>query len=513
MTTSKIFFYFCFSFIGGIFFSSFFEISVIYLFFFLIFGFFLISVFWKYKILVIGGFCILFLAAGIWRHQTSEFNAFNNELTKLNDSEQKIILIGIVTKEPEIREKSQKLTIAPNEIKTAENLKAEPSVRYGAGSSQPIKGMVLATVNRYPEYRYGDELQLKGKLKSPQEFEDFNYKDYLAKDGIYSVMDFPEIELSAKGKDQDVFSKIYAQVLELKNKLRNTICQNLSPPQSAILGAIMLGDKGGVSPEWKEKLNVAGVRHITAISGLHVTILTIILMTILIGFGFWRQQAFYFTVIIIFLFIVMTGLQPSAVRAGIMGGLFLSAQHFGRQSVSERTIFFAAALMLTQNPLLLKLDIGFQLSFLAIMGIIYFLPILRGWLKRIPNFWGTRDVLAMTVSAQVFTLPILIYNFGYVSLIAPITNVLIVPFLYWIMLFGFIFGLAGLILQQLAWILSWPCWLLLTYLTKIVDWFSEKSFAVYYLEISWIWLIIFYLVLGFITWRLKEGQKLKFLNY
>jgi competence protein ComEC len=210
----------------------------------------------------------------------------------------------------------------------------------------------------------------------------------------------------------------------------------------------------------------------------------------------------------------MTGFQPSAVRAGIMGGLFLVGQYLGRMGVSSRSIVLAAALMLAHNPLLLKLDIGFQLSFLAILGIVYLAPIFQDWLKKIPAYFQLRNILTMTLSAQVFTLPILIYNFGYFSLVAPITNILIVPLLPFIMLSGFIFGFVGIIFQPLGWILSWPTWGLLTYLIEIIDWFS--GFSLTYLtigDIHWAWLIVSYLILGIMVWRLQEGRKLKFLQY
>jgi len=276
----------------------------------------------------------------------------------------------------------------------------------------------------------------------------------------------------------------------------------------------MEGDKRKITDDLKEKLNVAGVRHITAISGLHVAILTSILMTILISVGFWRQQAFWFSIILITLFIVMTGFQSSAVRAGIMGGIFLLGQYSGRMGVSSRLIVIAAALMLTHNPLLLKLDVGFQLSFLAMIGIIYLMPVFQGWFRKIPTMFQLRDVLAMSLSAQVFTLPILIYNFGYLSLVAPITNILIIPLLPFIMLLGFISGFIGIIFQPLGWVLSWPVWGLLTYLIKVIDWFSDFSLAYLAIEnVHWAWLIILYLTLGITTWRLQEGRKLKFLQY
>jgi len=499
MTPSKIFLSFCLSFVGGIFISSmlnFLPGSRTYLLLpGLISGLILISVFSKYKKLVVAGFCLLFLMAGIWRHQQVELRIMNDKLRRYNDREQNVTLIGIVSGEPDIREKSIKLTIETESL-----------------NDEKIKGKLLAATWRYPEYKYGDKLKITGRLETPLEFEDFNYKDYLAKDGIYSVMDWPEIELLEKEKYRGLTSAIYAQILSFKDGLRESIYQNLSPPQSSILGALILGDKKGISEELKQKLNVAGVRHITAVSGLHVAILTSILMILLIGLGFWRQQAFYFSVLIVTLFIVMTGLQPSAIRAGIMGVLFLFAQYLGKMNTSSRTIIFAATLMLAQNPLLLKLDVGFQLSFLAMLGIIYFLPVFQGFLKKIPNFLQLRNLLAMTLSAQIFTLPILIYNFGYLSLVSPVTNILIVPLLPYVMGLGFIFGIAGIICHFLGWIFSLPVWLLLIYLIKTIDFFSQ-SWASKSLEISWIWLPISYLILGLITWRLQESQKLKFLNY
>jgi len=496
MTPSKILFYFCLSFVGGIFFSSFLSMNNlgfltlhIILCAGLILGLIFISVFWKYRNLVVIGFCILFLVLGIWRHQAVELGMANNELRKFNDLDQNTTLIGIITEEPDIREKSIKLT------------------------ASTLRGKVLITASRYPEYRYEDKLKITGKLESPKELGDFDYPGYLAKDGIYSVMYWPKIELLERGNYRGLTPVIYAKILQFKEKLRESIYQNLSPPQSSILGAIILGDKRQMSDGLKQSLNIAGVRHITAISGLHVTILSSILMTILIGLGFWRQQAFYFSIILITLFIVMTGLQPSATRAGIMGGLFLLAQYLGRMSISSRSIVFAAVLILAQNPLLLKLDVGFQLSFLAMMGIIYLMPIFQNWFKKIPNIFQLRSILAMTLSAQVFTLPILIYNFGYMSFVAPITNILIVSLLYWIMLFGFIFACFGVIWQPLGFVFSLPVWLLLTYVIKIVDFSSKVPFAFKTLEISWIWLIISYLILGLVTWRLQESQKLKFLKY
>ena len=488
MTKSKIFFYFCLFFIFGIFLNSIFIISQILILIIFIFSLILILSFKKK--LVISGFCLLFLILGVYQHQKSELEIKNNELQKYNDLEENIIFTGTIVQEPDIREKSQKLIIKPKGIK---------------------EGKILVSTGKYPEYKYGDELKIKGELKTPAVFEDFDYKNYLAKEGIYSVIYYSEIQITSRG----LSSSIYGKILDFKDKLRESVYQNLSPPQSLILGAMILGDKSRMSEDLKEKLNTAGVRHITAVSGMHVVILSSILMSLLIGLGFWRSQAFYFSIILICLFVIMTGAHPSAIRAGIMGCLFLLAQKVGRKSVSSRTIVITASLMLFFNPLLLLNDVGFQLSFLAAIGIISFGKILERWLKFLPQekFINLRSILTMTFSAYIFTLPIIIYNFGRISLVSPLTNVLILPVVPLIMIFGFIFGLLGIIWSFLGLIFSFPAWFLLTYLLKVVDFFSHSWAAKTIENVHWFWLVIFYLILGFIVYYLNRKEKLKFLNY
>jgi len=200
-------------------------------------------------------------------------------------------------------------------------------------------------------------------------------------------------------------------------------------------------------------------------------------MNLFLGFGLWKRQAILVSLLLVALFVVITGLQPSALRAGIMGGLFLFGQYFGRTSFSPRLIIIAAFFMLLVNPLLLRHDVGFQLSFLAMMGIIYLGPVFQNWLRKIPEFLQLRSIVAMTFSAQVFTLPLLIYNFGYFSLVSPLTNILVVPLLPFLMGLGFIFVLLGSFFQSLGWILSLPVWLLLNYLVKIIEWFSQLPFS------------------------------------
>lgn len=477
MTPSKILFLASLSFIGGIFLSSFFKISHILIFFISIFGFSLILVFWKKKRLFLFGFFILCFLLGVFRYQETLSKLEKSELKKMNNSRATVILEGIIETEPEQREK---ITIL--------KMKTE-------------KGKILVMTRPTLKYQYGDKIKVVGKLTEPPVFEEFNYKNYLLKEGIVSLMSFPKITLIERNQG----NFFYHQIFSLKAKLRKSIDQNLPSPHDFILGAMILGDKGRMPRELKEKLNITGLRHITAISGLHVTILTTILMAIFVGLGFWRQQAIFLSLIFIFLFLIFTGFHPSTIRASIMGGIYLLAQYFGRQQASLRTLFLTATLMLFKNPLLLKFDISFQLSFLAMLGIIYWMPVFRHYFRKLPNLLQLKEILAMTLSAQIFTFPILIYNFGYISLLAPLTNVLIVPTLSWIIFFGFIFSIFGLFSTSLGKIFSLPAYFLLSYLVKIVDIFSRIPFShLTFTNVSWVFLPLSYLILGFLAFYFNK---------
>jgi len=497
MSISKIFLFLCLSFISGIFLDSFLKTSQLIMLGFLILALILIFILWKYKKIVIFGFCLLFLVFGMFRHQQFEMTVINNELRKLNNSNENITIVGIIDEGPDIREKSIKLKIEVKEI-----LKGNESFS--------VQGKILVSTWRYPEFKYGDKLKITGKLETPPVFEDFNYKDYLKKDGIYSVVNFPKIEVIGQSFGNPVINIL----LSFKNKFKDICRVFISVPQEGLLEALVFGDEENISQEWKDKFNFTGTRHITAVSGMNITIIASLILSFALSFGLWRKQAFYLSVFILLFYILMIGAPASGVRAGIMAAIFMLAQYFGRNSSSLRAVVFAASLMLFFNPFLLSLDIGFQLSFLAILGIIYIQPTIDNFLKNIPNpkIFPVRSTLSTTLSAQVFTLPILIYNFGYIPLISPFTNILIVPFLAPITILIFIFSFMGMIFWGFGWVLSWPVWLCLTYILKIIDWFSKISWASFGVEdVSWIFLAVFYLFLAVIILRTQKRQKFNFL--
>ncbi len=444
------------------------------------------------------GFCILFLVLGIWRYQSVLLKIENSPIK--NFIGEKVVLTGFVNKEPDIRETITRLEVKIEKIK---------SINYSEKTYSENFGKTLVTTRKYPEYKYGDKLIIQGELKTPDILEGFNYQNYLAKDGIFSVIDFPEIKLISSDNGSDFYKKIFY----FKNKLKESLNRAIPRPESAILEALLFGEEQNFLKELKERFNITGTRHLAAVSGMNITIISAILINILLALGFWRNQAFYFSIIILIGYILMIGAPASGVRAGIMAILFLIAQHFGRLFSASRSIVFAATTMLAFNPLLLRLDVGFQLSFLAMIGLIYLQPILKDLLKKIPENFQLRNTLSATLSAQIFVFPILVYNFGQISIISPIANILILPFVAFVTILGFVFSFVGIFFQSLGKILSWPVYLMINYIIKVIDFFSKISWASLTLKnISWLWLLTFYLLLGIIVWRLLEKNKLKFLR-
>ena len=504
MTASQIFFYCCFSFIIGIFLGSTLNPAPFYL---LKLGFFssilLAVVSWKKRKLAVLFLFAPFLILGVWRYQFILSASSSNPLNKYNDIGQLVEIIGVVAEDPGIREKSVKLTIKPETI---------ASDRFGLERLPSFAGKILVTVDRYSEYRYGDKIKMTGNLEEPAVFDDFNYKDYLKKDGIYSVVNFPKTELMGSGYGNPFTVFLFS----FKKKFKDVSIGLISPPQEGILEALVFGDEGGISKRWKDKLNITGTRHIAAVSGMNITIIAFLILSFALSIGFWRKQALFVSIFLIFLYVLMIGAPPSAIRAGIMGSLLMFAQYFGRMSGSIRAVVFAASLMIYFNPLLLTLDVGFQLSFLAILGLIYFQPAIFNWLTKVPNyqFFPIRTTLSATLAAQLATLPILVYNFGYFSLVSPIANALIVPILAPLTILLFVFGISGILFYPLGQILSFLVWPCLSYIIFIVDWFSRVSFAsVAVQNIHWIFLIIAYVILGFFAFWLDRRERLKFLNY
>lgn len=275
------------------------------------------------------------------------------------------------------------------------------------------------------------------------------------------------------------------------------IIQILLPePHAGLLAGILFGTKATLSRALTDALVTTGTFHIVALSGANISILTGLVDTTLLHIVS-RRIASLLTIIIIIGFILFVGPSPSVVRAGIMGSITLFAVSTGRQRWSLYGWCMAVVLVaLFQRHWLLGLS--FQLSAGATLGIILFgsaLPAARqphghpqgappaaglpGSRHPIVAFVGhmLAEELRLTLAAQVFTIPLILFVFQRISLIAPISNILIAPVIPLLTAVGLMTVLAGWVWVPLGYPFAWACWVGLTYVMGVVHITSRIPFA------------------------------------
>ena len=168
-----------------------------------------------------------------------------------NDTGATVGLLGLVAKEPDIRDTYVNLNIAVTRIAFAD------------GSSQPVTGNVLIQAPRFPVVDYGTEVAVNGRLETPPEDEHFSYKDYLARKGVHSMMVRAQVDVLAEGAGSPVYHAIYA----IKQRAQESINQIIPNPEAALLSGILLGNDNGIAPDLAEDFRITGMTHIIAISG------------------------------------------------------------------------------------------------------------------------------------------------------------------------------------------------------------------------------------------------------
>lgn len=246
--------------------------------------------------------------------------------------------------------------------------------------------------------------------------------------------------------------------------------KTLPEPMSSLAAGILLGVKGQMPQAFYEQLVRTGTLHIVAASGFNVMIVASVLMMIMQRL-FPRGAAIVAGVAGIWLYVLLSGASASVVRAGVMGSLTLMAYYFGRASEARRILWVSAGIMLIFEPLMM-VNVGFQLSVAATAGLLY----IGSWIERLhsrrkssdpcvivgkdPNLrvWIQRffaNYLYPTLSATAATMPVILWHFGRVSLIAPLVNMLILPVVPLIMLLSAFVLLGGQVMAYVAYVPLW----------------------------------------------------------
>ncbi|MFA5358773.1 MAG: ComEC/Rec2 family competence protein [Patescibacteria group bacterium] len=356
-----------------------------------------------------------------------------------------------------------------------------------------LKGKVLVTTELYPRYYYGDLLQISCRLVAPKAKEGFAYDKYLAKSDIYSICYQPKINIVARGQGSSIKQAIFA----FKQKAIRVIDRQLPSPTSALLTAIIFGDTGKIPAALADNFSRTGTTHIMAVSGMNITLLVAIMLNFLVAVGLRRKTAYYFIVVFLSTFVFLIGAPASAVRALIMGILWLTAAQIGRINNSGWALTLAGAVMLALNPMLLFYDAGFQLSFLSMWGLGKFGDLVNRFLEKakIPSAFAIRESLASTIAAQIGTLPLMVYSFHSISIISLLVNVLVLPVIPVVMITGLILVTLGLAIKVSLIFLSWFVYLFLYYMVGIINFFGKVDFAALNINIGLWSVVVYYLLL------------------
>lgn len=373
---------------------------------------------------------------------------------------------GTIVDEPDSRENSTHYIVSLNEL--------------------DVKARI--TLGQYPILNYGDVIELNGKFEKPKNFKnekngiEFDYVNFLLKDDIQYVSYFPKITIlrdpRQSGDDGNVAkgSLFKKKLFGFKSWFVNNLNKSLASPHSSLAAGILIGAKQSLGEQLLEDFRKVGLIHIVVLSGYNVTIIIDAIQKVLSFLP--RTFSFFLSILSIISFAIFTGASATTIRASIMATLVVISRYNSRTYGVNRALFLAGFLMILHNPRILMSDPGFQLSFVATLGLLHISPKIETLLEkiRITDKFEIRQIIATTISTQLAVLPLLINMTGEISAVALVANLLVLPVIPISMAFSAISGLTnwlGIIALPINLITYW----LLEYSLFITKWLASFSFA------------------------------------
>lgn len=437
----------------------------------------LINYLLKNRLLVIFSWSLAILSA-----TGAYFSYFDSNYLMLDNSEN-VSIEGIIKSKPEIDFKKQRAVVETN---TIDGQKVNPKIR------------ILVDFPKYPVVSYGDEVTVSGAIQSPSAMTDYSYQKYLKKNLISGLI-FQPTSVQKTGESGKLLIRMVRWFYMISSYFEQSLNMILPEPQASLASGLILGIKRNIPADLSDDLSKSGLTHIIALSGFNVTIIMKVISDLLrkpLG----KKKTFILGVLLVIIFVVMTGAASSVVRAAIFSTLIIYGATIGRKADQTNLMLLAALIMVLINPFVLVNDVGFQLSFLAFSGLIYISPLIRKAvsISKINN-WpeAIKSPLIETLGAQIAVFPLIVYVFGRLSLIAPVANLIVLWIVPLAMLVSFIAGLGGLIVYTLGKLLAlfaWPVLSYIIYATKITASLPLASFDIG--RGSVVLMIVLYMVIG-----------------
>ena len=380
-------------------------------------------------------------------------------------------ITGVVVAEPRYREDRVQLRLQAETV-------------FVNSETVPTSGLVLVEATRGVDIDYGDRVKATGALATAATGDTFSYADYLGRRAVFTIMRDAGAQVLSKSHGNPVS----ARLLELKGIVRREIARALPEPQSGLLTGILLGDESGISPELKDDFTRVGASHVIAISGFNMVIVSAIVIRVLSSLFAGKSAAVTISAVaVIAVYSLFVGASPNILRAALMSSLLVIGSQLKRRTFVPASLAFATLLLSIGDPNVL-LDIGFQLSFFAVLGLGLFADpmsqrfaalldrLLPGKLSS-PLQSFLNEPLIVSVAAQVATFPLVILYFGRLSIVALPVNMLIVPVQSAVLLLGLAATVFSVFSPALGLLLFWADMLFLSWTITVVRVFAGLEFA------------------------------------
>jgi len=431
------------------------------------------------------------------RVQLNAFDSFDGQFVTIK---------GYATSEPQI--KGEKASFI---------LKVEGIKRGNSNDFEKVKGkMLLTTLKKEEEslLHYGNELICSGTLYQPKGVRNpggFDYRRYLAGKGVGATMFSYPYAIKAGEAVRGNFAVRLG--INLQKRIVNVIEKSLPQQQAGLLNGILIGYREGLSEEVQEAFSSAGLTHIMAVSGANISFILLPAAFLLKKLKVRKRIANIALIFLILLFMLITGFEPSVLRASVMACILLIAGILYREPDVYAAIAVSCIILLSVSPCML-FDVGFQLSYGATVSIVMLYKNVKAWFenicikgKRISLPKWAKESLAATISAQLGVLPLTVLYFNKLSLISVFSNLMAVPMLELITILGMIMAVAGqfsLFISRLIGYINSVFLSGVLYITRLTSGIPYASVRT--VTPSVIFVVIYYIFVWYVLWY-KPAKK------
>ena len=379
--------------------------------------------------------------------------------------------------------------------------------------NKPVIGRVLLNVevdSLSPLLKVDDRFVFNGifkQIQKPLNPYGFNYKNYLRNQQIYHQI---TISNHQSLKILEKVPSIQGIAADLRERISNTLLENgFKNDELALINALLLGQRKGISNDLRQSYVKAGAIHILAISGLHIGILLMLLMFVfkpLHQFKHGKLIALFFVIVFLWLYAILSGLSASVVRASTMFTAVALGLSFNRPTNVYNTLVISIFFLLLIHPYYL-FDVGFQLSYIAVFSIVWLQPKISTLF--LPSYWLTKKIwqlFTVSIAAQIGVLPLSLYYFHQFPGLFFLSNLIIIPFLGMILIGGFTLIFFSLI-DALPELYGRCYRFIITEMNQFVSWISEQDFfIIQHISYSNLLMLASYsLIITTVTWIEKKN--------